>query len=78
MLVEKMKAKVCLFLSKGVKRLISFFAHGAMKGSDGKHLYEKEDYADREKAKVQAECIAALEASELNYTAICLWKFQKG
>lgn len=49
-----------------------------MKGSDGKHLYEKEDYADREKAKVQAECIAALEASELNYTAICLWKFQKG
>ena len=61
-----------------MKRLISFFTHGAIKHNDGNYVYEKEDYADKEKARCHAECIAALADCELNYTAICLWKFQKG
>ena len=61
-----------------MKRFIGFFSHGAFKNQDGKHVYEGENFPNKEKAQCHSQSIEALEKSELNYTAVCLWKFQSG
>ena len=41
-------------------------------------MHEGEGFTNKERGECHDKCIEALEKSELNYTAICLWKFQEG
>jgi len=47
LLIDKMKNKVYPIFIQGVKRLISFFSHGAFKDKNGSHVYQKEEYVDK-------------------------------
>ena len=49
-----------------------------MKDQDGKSVGMSEGFPNKERAHCHSQCIEALEKSELDFTAICLWKFQAG